>query len=120
MGDGSGYQVIGVGDIKFNTGDGQEVILKGVKHVPGLRRNLISLGLLHEDGWLYHVEPDRRTMKVMQGGKTVLMGEKSGAHQYNLRGSIVKGGVMDGNATVAVFYPGDGKAEGSASPCRST
>ena len=35
-----GYQVIGVGDIKFKMCGGQEVILKGVRHVPGLTRNL--------------------------------------------------------------------------------
>ena len=42
----------------------------------------------------------------MHGGKTVLLGEKSGAHQYKLRGSVVEGGVMDGSATVAVFLSG--------------
>ncbi|WVZ61697.1 hypothetical protein U9M48_011528, partial [Paspalum notatum var. saurae] len=63
LGDGSVYRVMGAGNIKFKTCDGQEVILKGVKHVPGLRRNLISLGLLHDEGWLYQVEPDRRTLK---------------------------------------------------------
>ena len=46
LGDYSGYRIIGVGDIKFKMCDGREMLLKGVKHVPGLRRNLISLGLL--------------------------------------------------------------------------
>jgi hypothetical protein len=35
----------------------------------------------------------------MHGGKTVMVGEKSCAHQ------IVGGGVMDINASMAVFYP---------------
>src|SRR6266542_6061568 len=51
LGDGSTYQVIGVGDIKFKMCGGQEVILKWVRHVPGLTRNQISLGRLHEEGW---------------------------------------------------------------------
>ena len=46
LGDDSGYRIIGVEDIKFKMCDGREMLLKGVKHVPGLRRNLISLGLL--------------------------------------------------------------------------
>ena len=46
LGDDSGYHMIGVGDISFKLCDGHEMLLKGVKHVPGLRRNLISLGLL--------------------------------------------------------------------------
>jgi len=50
LGDGSGYLGVGVGGIKFKLYDGEEILLKGVKHVPGLTRNLISLGLLHEEG----------------------------------------------------------------------
>ena len=44
-----------------------------------------------------------------------MVGEKSSAHQYKLMGSIVEGGVMDGNETVAVFCLKVGKAAGSAS-----
>ena len=77
---------MGAGDIKFKMCNGQEVILKGVKHVPGLKRNLISLGFLNEEGWLYQAAPNRRTLRVMHGGKTVMLGEKSGAHQYELKG----------------------------------
>ena len=50
LGDDSGYRIIGVGDIKFKMCDRREMLLKGVKHVPGLWRNLISLGLLHDEG----------------------------------------------------------------------
>ena len=32
-----------------------------------------------------------------------MVGEKSCAHQYKLKGSVVEGGVMDGTAIVAVF-----------------
>ena len=103
LGDGSGYLAVGVGDIKFKLYDGEEILLKGVKHVPGLTRNLISLGLLHEEGCLYQAVPDKKTLRVMHGGKTVMIGEKSIAHQYKLKGTVVEGGVMDGNANVAVF-----------------
>ena len=48
--DDSSYRIIGVGDIKFKMCDRREMLLKGVKHVPGLWRNLISLGLLHDEG----------------------------------------------------------------------
>ncbi|KAG8088462.1 hypothetical protein GUJ93_ZPchr0010g7244 [Zizania palustris] len=34
-----------------------------------------------------------------------MIGEKSGAHQYKLQGSVVEGGVMDGSATLTVFDP---------------
>ena len=54
-------------------------------------------------------------MRVMREFKTVMVGEKSSAHQYKLMGSIVEGGVMDGNATMTVFCPKVNKVAGSAS-----
>ena len=35
LGDDSGYHIIRVGDIRFKLCDGHEMLLKGVKHVPG-------------------------------------------------------------------------------------
>jgi hypothetical protein len=59
--------------------------------------------------------PEKKTLRVMYGGKTVMIGEKSSAHQYKLKGGVVEGGVMDGNANVVVFYPDGDAAVGSAS-----
>ena len=50
VGDDTDYRVAGVGDIKIKMFDGVERMLRGVRHVPGLRRNLISLGVLHDGG----------------------------------------------------------------------
>jgi hypothetical protein len=85
LGDDSAYRIIGVGGIKFKMCDDQEVLLKSVKHVPGLRRNLISLGLLHDEGWLYQAAHDKKTLRVMREDKTILVGEKSSAQQYKLK-----------------------------------
>ena len=56
------------------------MVLKGVKHVRWLQRNLILLGLLHDEGWLYQAAPDKKTLRVMWEGKTVMIGEKSSVH----------------------------------------
>ena len=80
MRDDLGYSIIGVGDIKFKMCDGCEMLLKGAKHVPRLRRNLISLGLLHDEGWLYQAAPDKKTLRVMREGKKIMVDEKSSAH----------------------------------------
>jgi hypothetical protein len=75
--------------------------------MPGLRRNLISLGTLHDDGKLFWVEPDLKTMKIMKGKKTVMIGEMTMSHLYKLQGCTVAGGVMeDAVAGVAVFSEG--------------
>ena len=87
--------------------------------MPRLQRNLISLGLLHDEGWLYQAAPDKKTLRIMRKGKTIMIGKKSSAHQYKLMGSVVESGVMDGNATVAVFCPKVDKAAGSVSLCCS-
>ena len=63
----------------------------------------------------YQASPDKKTLRVMREGKTVMVGEKSSAHQYKLVGSVVEVGVMDGTATVAVFCPKVDKAVGPAS-----
>ena len=41
----------------------------------------------------------------MWESKTVMVGEKSGAHQYKLMENVVEGGIMDGTTTVVVFCP---------------
>jgi len=71
--------------------DGHEMLLKGVKHMPGQQRNLISLELLHDEGWLYQAASDKKTLRVMREVKTVMVAEKSSAHQYKLMGSVVEG-----------------------------
>uniref|UniRef100_A0A0D9VEK5 Retrovirus-related Pol polyprotein from transposon TNT 1-94-like beta-barrel domain-containing protein n=1 Tax=Leersia perrieri TaxID=77586 RepID=A0A0D9VEK5_9ORYZ len=88
LGDDASYRVVGVGN--------------GVKHVAGLRRSLISLRILHEQGWLYQVDSDRKTMKITKDDKTVITSEMTGSRLYKLQGSIVAGGVVDGFADVAV------------------
>ena len=43
----------GIGDIKLRMHDGLEKILKSVRYVPDLKRNLISLGELDKSGHSY-------------------------------------------------------------------
>ena len=68
---------------------------------------------------MYQAAPDKKTLSVMHGGEMVMVGEKSGVRQYKLQGSVVEGGVMDGNATVMVICPEVGATVGPASPGRS-
>lgn len=71
MGDGAHYLAIEVDDIKFKLFDGKYMLLKGLRHVLGLIRNLISLGS-YEEGWLYPVAPDKKTLRVKHEDKTVI------------------------------------------------
>ena len=114
------YRVARVGDIKIKMFDGVERVLRGVRHVPGLRRNLISLGVLHDGGMLFQCDRDKKTMRIVEDEVTVMMGERTASHLYKLRGSTVAGGVMDaGVAGVAdVFHGGGGSAADSSGSSR--
>lgn len=59
LGDDLGYRVVGIGDIKFKMHDVVERVLQGVMHVPGLRRNLISHGLLQNVGMYFRSEVEK-------------------------------------------------------------
>ena len=120
LGDDTGYRVAGVGDIKIKMFDGVERVLRGVRHVPGLRRNLISLGVLHDGGMVFRCDRDRKTMRIMEDEVIVMTGERTASHLYKLRGSTIAGGAMeDGVAGVAaVFHGGGGSAADSSGSSR--
>ncbi|VVB04180.1 unnamed protein product [Arabis nemorensis] len=51
MGNDAVAKVAGIGDICLETSVGTRVLLKGVKHVPDIRLNLISTGKLDDEGF---------------------------------------------------------------------
>ena len=75
--------------------DGVERMLRGVRHVPGLRRNLISLGVLHDGGMEFHCDRDKKIMKIMEDGMTVMIGERTALYLYKFQGSTTAGGAMN-------------------------
>ncbi|KAE8821378.1 putative retrovirus-related pol polyprotein [Hordeum vulgare] len=109
MGDDTGYRVAGVGDIKIKMFDGVERMLRGVRHVPGVRRNLISLGVLHDDGTVFRCDRDKKIMEIMEDDVTVIIGARMASHLYKLQESTIAGGVTEtGVARVAAGSHGGG------------
>nr|GEW02864.1 putative receptor-like protein kinase At4g00960 [Tanacetum cinerariifolium] len=51
MGNGLTSKIVGIGDVCMETGVNMRLVLKGVKHIPDLRLNLISTGKLDDDGF---------------------------------------------------------------------
>ena len=43
--------IVGVGDVCLKFDTGMELVLRNVKHVPDMRLNVISTGLLDDDGY---------------------------------------------------------------------
>lgn len=64
--------VKGIGDVKLKLDNGTVKILKAVRFVPDLKRNLISLGTLDKDGCKY--ESGNGILKVFKGDSLKLTG----------------------------------------------
>jgi len=70
MGNNAQCNVTGIGTVKFKTHDGVVRTLSNVRHVPDLKRNLISLGTLESKGCKYSAESG--VLKVSNGSRILL------------------------------------------------
>ena len=50
LADGSALDVVGLGDVRISLPNGSVWLLEKVRHIPDLRRNLISVGQLDDEG----------------------------------------------------------------------
>lgn len=89
MANGSANRVVGKGTVKFRVPSGKTVKVAGVRHVPGVKKNLISLGMLDERGCSFSA--DSGVLRVSVGKRDILLGKKFGG-LYRLAGSVVTGG----------------------------
>ena len=79
---------MGVGNIKIKMFDGAVRTLTEVRHVPELRKSLISLGTLEASGCKYTGEGG--VLKVKRGALVVIKGERMGS-LYKLVGKTITG-----------------------------
>ena len=74
MGNNHSCSIKGMGDISFKMHDNNVRMLTHVRYVPGLKRNLISLGTLDELGYAYKAE--NGFLHVFKNDKLILSGTK--------------------------------------------
>nr|GFD54490.1 retrovirus-related Pol polyprotein from transposon TNT 1-94 [Tanacetum cinerariifolium] len=67
----------GVGDVVFETSFDTRWTLKDVRYIPSLKKRLISVGQLDEEG--YHVGFEDQQWKVTKGSLVVAHGNKHGS-----------------------------------------
>ena len=94
MGNDSSCRVVGRGLIRLKMFDGMIRELRDVRHVPDLKRNLISLGMLDKIGYLVKLESG--SLKFMKGSMVVMKGNMNN-HLYVLQGLAVTGNVAVSN-----------------------
>ena len=70
--------------------DGVIRTLCDVRHVPDLRKNLISLGTLYSNGFSYKYA--NGVMKMSKGVLIVMKGQKMEGNIYKLMGNTIVGG----------------------------
>jgi hypothetical protein len=76
LGDDAPCKIVGLGKVKINQHNGNQWLLKEVRHVPDLRKNLISIGKFATKGCI-SIFTDK-TWKVIKGSLMIAKGEKVG------------------------------------------
>jgi hypothetical protein len=74
--------IVGIGSVQIKTHDGMTCTLTGVKHIPSMARNLISLGILDCDGYKY--KGGDKHLKVSSGSLIVMIGDMNSANYMSL------------------------------------
>ncbi|KAL0401656.1 UNVERIFIED_CONTAM: Retrovirus-related Pol polyprotein from transposon TNT 1-94 [Sesamum latifolium] len=59
--------IIGVGEVSIKVYDGTVRTLSDVRHIPDLKKNLISLGTLHKNDFIPKAVEDRETIRIVKG-----------------------------------------------------
>jgi hypothetical protein len=88
MGNDVACKIVGIGTIRIRMHDGIVRTLTNVRHIPDLKKNLISLGTLDSLGYKYSGEGG--VIRVSNGSLVVMEGNKVDG-LYFLQGSTVTG-----------------------------
>ncbi|KAL6314158.1 hypothetical protein AAG906_011900 [Vitis piasezkii] len=91
MGNDASCEVTRIGNIRIKMFDGVIRTLCDVRHVPDLRKNLISLGTLDCNEFSY--KSTSGVMTVSKGAMTMMKGQKLAGNIYKLLGTTIIGGV---------------------------
>lgn len=96
MGNDHACQMVGIGTVRIKMYDGLVRTLTDVRHVPDLKKNLISLGTLDSNGCRFAAEGG--VLKVVRASLVLMKGNKHG-NLYILMGKTVTGSVAVGTSS---------------------
>ena len=91
MGNNVAYKIVGIGTIRIRMHDGIIRTLTNVRHIPDLKKNLISLCTLDSLGYKYSSEGG--VIRVSNGSLVIMKGNKVDG-LYFLQGSMVIGSTV--------------------------
>jgi len=84
MGNDQALEIVGIGAIKLKMFDGTVHTIQGVRHVKGLKKNLLSIGQLDDLGCKTHI--DNGILKMVKGALVVIKAKKIASNLYMLMG----------------------------------
>ena len=93
MGNDDVSKIVGIGNIYLETNLGYRLLLKDVRHVPDIRLNLISTGMLDDDGYNNYFGGGK--WKLTKGNLVIAKGKKD-TSLYIIKAKLCRGEV---NAT---------------------
>ncbi|KAF7825202.1 Retrovirus-related Pol polyprotein from transposon TNT 1-94 [Senna tora] len=88
MGNDHALEIAGIGTVKLQMYDGTVQTIQGVRHVKGLKKNLLSIGQLDDLRCKTYTEGG--ILKVMKGALVVMKGEKIKSNLYVLMGDTLQ------------------------------
>ena len=97
MGDDNMCEIVGIISVQIKTHDGMIRRLKNVRHIPEMKRNLISLSTLDKKGLKY--TGSGRVVKISKSSLVCLLGDLNLSNLYVLRGSTLHGSITTAAVT---------------------
>ena len=88
MGNDHALEIAGIGTIKIKMHDGTIRTIQEVRHVKGLKKNLLSLGQLDDLGCKTQIE--NGILKIVRGALVVMKAEKITSNLYMLKGETLQ------------------------------
>ena len=97
MGDDGRYSATGIGTISFERESGKPFILKDFMHVPGLKKNLISVAMLEDKGYDVVFSKGKAFLHHKTTGQTKRIGIRvKNLYQLQVYGCAAKEGKSEG------------------------
>lgn len=91
LGDDHPYRVTGIGSIRVRMFNKMVQISMNVKHIPELKKNLVSLGYLERSGYSFSYKARSGVMNISNGTITVMRRRRLENNLYMMEESMIIG-----------------------------
>ena len=98
LGDDHPSKVAGIKIIRMRMFDRMVWTLMNVKHIPKLKKNLVSLGYMERSGYSFNSHARDRVLNISNGAM-IVMGRRLENNLYKMERSVVTGGSDIATAT---------------------